>query len=72
MRFVRALLAVVLLPGLFAGILPWVIADYDPLRTNGDGAGIVVLAIGIGIVLACVPAATAGHRGLYRWWLPRL
>jgi hypothetical protein len=47
MMFVRALLAVALLPGLFTVILPWVTAAHDPWRIGGPGAGLVVLAIGL-------------------------
>lgn len=50
MLLARALFAAVLLPGLFAGALPWVIAAYDSRRGEGHAAGAIIVAAG-GVIL---------------------
>jgi protein-S-isoprenylcysteine O-methyltransferase Ste14 len=66
----RALLAVLVLPGIFAGILPWVIAAHDPWRDEGHDLGAVVLGAGIGIVILCVRDFLVIGRGTLAPWDP--
>lgn len=66
----RALLAVALLPGIFAGVLPWVIAAHDPWRGEGYGLGAAVLGAGIGIVILCVRDFLVVGRGTLAPWDP--
>src|ERR1700730_17721807 len=54
MLTVRALFSVLVLPGIFAGIVPWVVAAYDPWRGDGCDLGAVLVGAGIGIVILCV------------------
>lgn len=66
----RALLAVIVLPGIFAGILPWVIAAEDPWRGEGHDLGAIVLGAGIGIVILCVRDFLMIGRGTLAPWDP--
>jgi protein-S-isoprenylcysteine O-methyltransferase Ste14 len=66
----RALFAVLMLPGIFAGILPWAIAAYDPGRVEGHVAGLAVIAVGACIVAACVRDFFVIGRGTLAPWDP--
>lgn len=70
MMAARALLAVLVLPGIFAGILPWLIASGDPWRGEGHDLGTVVLGAGIGIVILCVRDFLMIGRGTLAPWDP--
>jgi protein-S-isoprenylcysteine O-methyltransferase Ste14 len=70
MMAARALLAVLVLPGVFAGLLPWVIAAYDPWRGEGYGLGAAMLGAGIGIVILCVRDFLVIGRGTLAPWDP--
>lgn len=69
----RALIAFVALPGMVAGVAPWVFAAIDPWR--GVGApwiGGPIYAIGMLTVAACaVQFYRAGHGTLAPWSPPR-
>jgi protein-S-isoprenylcysteine O-methyltransferase Ste14 len=66
----RALLAVAVLPGIFAGVLPWLIAAGDPWRGEGHDLGVVILGAGIGIVILCVRDFLVIGRGTLAPWDP--
>ena len=70
MLTVRALVSVLVLPGIFAGIVPWVMAAFDPWRGNGFDLGAVVLGAGIGIVILCVRDFLVIGRGTLAPWDP--
>lgn len=70
MLFARALFAFLLLPGLFAGILPWLIAAQDPWRGEGHFSGWIVLAAGACIVIVCVRDFLVIGRGTLAPWDP--
>lgn len=68
----RALLAVLVLPGVFAGALPWLIASWDPWRREGFDAAALILGTGIGIVILCVrDFLVVGGGTLAPWDPPR-
>ena len=72
MLLARALLAVAILPGLFAGLLPWVIAANDPRRGEGIDLGALVVGTGIGILILTVrDFLVIGHGTLAPWDPPR-
>jgi protein-S-isoprenylcysteine O-methyltransferase Ste14 len=70
MLLARALLAFLLLPGLFAGILPWLIAAQDPWRGEGQFAGWIVLAVGACVLIVCVRDFLVIGRGSLAPWDP--
>ena len=72
MLLLRALLAVAILPGVFAGVLPWIIAARDPWRGEGSDLGAIVLGAGIGVLVLCVRDFLVAGRGtLAPWDAPR-
>ena len=68
--FVRALLAFLALPGLFAVLLPWLITANDSARGEGNAAGIVVVAVGLAILLVCVRDFYVAGKGTLAPWDP--
>src|SRR5450631_519064 len=72
MLLLRALFAVAVLPGVFAGVLPWIIAARDPWRGEGSDLGAVVLGAGVGVLMLCVRDFLVAGRGtLAPWDAPR-
>jgi protein-S-isoprenylcysteine O-methyltransferase Ste14 len=72
MLLLRALFAVAVLPGVFAGVLPWIIAANDPWRGDGSDLGAIVLGAGIGVLMLCVRDFLVAGRGtLAPWDAPR-
>lgn len=68
--FIRALLAFFVLPGLFAGIVPPVVAAVDPWRSEGWTAGGVILGTGSLVLLWCVRDFYAFGKGTLGPWEP--
>ena len=66
----RALFAVLVLPGFFAGFLPWVIAARDPWRVEGHDIGAAILGAGIGVLILCVRDFLVVGRGTLAPWDP--
>ena len=52
--FFRAIFAVLSLPGVFAGLIPWLIIQSDNARGRGHSTGFLLMAIGTAILLWCV------------------
>ena len=50
----RAIFAVLALPGIFAGLIPLLIVQSDKGRGSGYSIGGALMVIGIGILLSCV------------------
>ena len=68
--FLRAVLAFLVLPGTFAGLLPaWVVAS-DRWRGQGFGLGAVPLAAGFTILIWCVRDFYAAGKGTLAPWDP--
>ena len=70
MLFLRALLALLILPGVFAGLLPALIVAGDRSRSDGLAAGLIPLVIGIGILLWCVRDFYVAGKGTLAPWDP--
>ncbi|HYN06983.1 MAG TPA: isoprenylcysteine carboxylmethyltransferase family protein [Vicinamibacterales bacterium] len=71
MLFVRALASFLALPGVVAGLLPWMIVSNDPGR--GDGwfwPGLLVLAVGLSVLLWCVRDFYVTGKGTLAPWDP--
>lgn len=68
--FIRALLAFLALPGLFAFVLPWLIAANDTSSGEGNAIGIVVAAIGLAVLLWCVRDFYVAGKGTLAPWDP--
>jgi protein-S-isoprenylcysteine O-methyltransferase Ste14 len=66
----RALLAFLLLPGVFAIVLPPVIALLDPWRGETSHLGYALLAIGALVVLSCVRDFYVAGKGTLAPWDP--
>src|SRR5688572_10944365 len=68
--FLRAVLAFLILPGIFAGIVPAVLVALDPWRGDGWPAGAGILAGGIGGLLWCVRDFYVAGKGTLAPWDP--
>lgn len=72
MLLARALFAVAILPGIFAGVIPWLIAARDPWRAEGSDLGAIVFGVGVGVLILCVRDFLVAGRGtLAPWDAPR-
>lgn len=70
MRFTRALLAFLALPGLVGGLVPWLLWRSDPWRASGTWIGTPVAAAGLAVVLWCVRDFYAIGKGTLAPWDP--
>jgi protein-S-isoprenylcysteine O-methyltransferase Ste14 len=68
--FLRALLSFLLLPGIFAFLLPALLAPGDPRRGQGWEAGAVVMVAGLVVLLWCVRDFYVSGRGTLAPWDP--
>jgi protein-S-isoprenylcysteine O-methyltransferase Ste14 len=68
--FLRALAALLVLPGTFAGIIPALIVPADRWRSDGHSAGIAPLVAGIIILLWCVRDFYVAGKGTLAPWDP--
>lgn len=66
----RALLAFLILPGVFAGVIPWIIAASDPWRGARHPVALALLGAGAAIVLWCVRDFLVIGRGTLAPWDP--
>ena len=67
---IRALLAFLLLPGIFAGLLPWLIAELDPWKGAAHYTGLIFAAAGLLMLLRCVGDFYRSGRGTLAPWNP--
>jgi protein-S-isoprenylcysteine O-methyltransferase Ste14 len=70
MLFARALLAFLILPGLFAGLLPRWIVLADGARGEGWAIGWVVAGMGAAVILWCVRDFYRAGKGTLAPWDP--
>ena len=68
MLFLKSLLAFLLLPGIVAGLVPWLLAPEGYIRPFGWGWS--VLLIGLGILLWCVRDFYVAGKGTLAPWSP--
>ncbi len=68
--FVRALAAFLILPGMAAGLVPWLIASFDPWQLGGWKPGIIVLFLGLFLLLRCVRDFYVVGKGTLAPWDP--
>jgi protein-S-isoprenylcysteine O-methyltransferase Ste14 len=68
--FLRALLAFLVLPGTFAGLIPAWIVSTDRSRSSGSPVGIVPLVTGIILLLWCVRDFWVAGKGTLAPWDP--
>lgn len=68
--FVRALIALLLLPGVFAGVMPAVIVLYDPYRARGTPWGYPLVVLGLALLLWCVRDFYVAGKGTLAPWDP--
>ena len=65
---VRAIFAVLVLPGVFAGLIPWWIVQSDPARSRGLTAGTALMIVGVGILFWCVRDFLVVGKGTLAPW----
>ena len=68
--FARALIAILALPGLVAGLVPALIVALDGRRSGGGAYGFVVLGLGLFCLLWCVRDFFVSGRGTLAPWDP--
>jgi protein-S-isoprenylcysteine O-methyltransferase Ste14 len=71
MLFLRALVAFVTLPGMVAGLIPWLIVSSDGRANAGwFGPGVALLAAGLAVLLWCVRDFYVAGKGTLAPWDP--
>ncbi len=70
MILLRAILAFIALPGIFAGIIPALIISNDPWRGTSNLLGIAIIVCGLAILIACVRDFMVTGRGTLAPWDP--
>jgi len=68
--FFQALTAFIVLPGVFAGLVPWLLYFIDPWRGEGYTFGVVVMAVGLFLLLWCVRDFYISGKGTLAPWSP--
>ena len=68
--FLKALLALLLLPGIVAGILPWQIIAHDPYRSPDWQPALGLTGVGLVILLWCVRDFYVVGKGTLAPWSP--
>lgn len=69
--FGRAILAFIALPGMVAGVAPWLIAGVDPMRGRGAWwAGAPLYVAGLAVVAICAREFYRAGRGTLAPWSP--
>lgn len=67
---VKAIIAFLALPGVFAVVIPWTLSTFDPWQVNGYRLGIAFLAAGFTILFRCVYDFYQAGRGTLAPWSP--
>jgi protein-S-isoprenylcysteine O-methyltransferase Ste14 len=68
--FLRALVAFLVLPGVMAGVLPWLIADRGAPAGPALRTGLALLAVGLALLLWCVRDFYVAGKGTLAPWSP--
>jgi len=70
MTYLRAVIAFLTLPGVFAGLLPAWIVSLDPHRHRGSPVGLVLVGFGLFFLLWCVKDFFRSGKGTLAPWDP--
>lgn len=70
MLLIRAVIAFLLLPAVFAGLLPWYLSHWDPWAGTGFDTGLLPLVVGLSILLSCVRDFYVSGKGTLAPWSP--
>ncbi len=70
MLLIRAVVAFLLLPCLFAGLVPWCLSSWDPWAGQGWAAASLLLLIGLLVLLRCVWDFYVSGKGTLAPWSP--
>jgi len=68
--FKKALIAFLILPGIFGGLVPIATGLLDPWRGSGHSLGFIVVAIGLVVLGWCVRDFYVAGRGTLAPWAP--
>jgi protein-S-isoprenylcysteine O-methyltransferase Ste14 len=68
--FLRALIAFLVLPGTFAGLIPAWVVSADPVRNDGSVLGLAPLCLGGAMLLWCVRDFYVAGKGTLAPWDP--
>jgi protein-S-isoprenylcysteine O-methyltransferase Ste14 len=68
--FIRALTAFLVLPGIVAGLIPWILFYSDPWRRESFTLGLLVMAGGLFILLWCIRDFYITGKGTLAPWSP--
>jgi len=68
--FLRVLVAFLVLPGMAAGVIPFVLSTFDPFKGDGNMLGLVVLVLGFSILMWCVRDFYVSGKGTLAPWDP--
>jgi protein-S-isoprenylcysteine O-methyltransferase Ste14 len=68
--FLRALAAFLILPGMVAFAVPWLIAHYDPWLAYASNGGLVLLLIGVLVLFWCIRDFYVAGKGTLAPWEP--
>ena len=70
MMFLKALLALLFLPGTVSGLIPALIINFDPWRSEGLAICLLFSALGLSILLSCVWTFYKKGKGTLAPWSP--
>jgi protein-S-isoprenylcysteine O-methyltransferase Ste14 len=68
--FIRALTSFLVLPGIIAGLVPWILFHSDPWRGEGFLFGLFIMIGGLSILLWCVRDFYISGKGTLAPWSP--
>lgn len=68
--FIRALTSFSVLPGIIAGLIPWILFHSDPWRGEGFSFGLLIMIVGFSILLWCVRDFYISGKGTLAPWSP--
>ena len=66
----KAVIAFLLVPGIFAGIFPIAIVESDPWRSDGFAGGTVFIITGLLLLLRCIRDFYVSGKGTLAPWAP--